>query len=297
MKKISYLLVVLFASVSVFMSSCKDDVAEKPIITVTNGFTGSVAVGAKATFTILVSSNEDLKTFEVTASSVGGTGTALTGVTPADAIIGTTFKSSLHSATLKYEYVVPANVTKVTLTFKVTDKVESNTASAEVTVGASLLAVTNWAANAVLGAQSAAAGSSCVGENGQVYLSADAKTNQSKVDFIAYFSTTASKLTLYAPNSATVKTIIQGQGWTVFNATAFYTTTITAANFATATSNDIKAAVTGTSVDNVVLENDKVIVFVTAGGKTGLLKVSGVTHSATGGATLTGRVVSSTPAK
>lgn len=285
---------MLFASTSLFLSSCTDDSETVPPTITVSPATASVKQGDKASFTVTVSSNEDLVDLTVSGGAINpATGSAFV----ADAAIksstatSATFASDKTSVTVKYDFVVDkaiAKDTKITVTFTVKDKKTTNTGTAEITVVAGAAAINSWTAT-IYGGNSTAGGSYCVSSDGTVYKEADAKTNSAKVDLVYYYATSAG---LYAPNDATLTATYTGWASAATkNATKFGATSITVAEFDAAT-DDAKittaaASATATKVDVAV---DKVYVFKTADNRLGLIKVKSITGNNSGTIVIEGKV-------
>ncbi len=306
MKKINVFFAILLMAVStVLLPSCgKDDAKTPPSIKVTAKSGVTVKKGEKATFDVEVSSaTSDLKDLKVTADPIyQGAVLAFTnsGTTTADALKSDgTFKSGLHAATFTFEYTVPTNATKdqeITLTFVINDKdAGTNNATQKFKVAdvVTTVTLTAWSASATVGDQSVAEGSSCVGLDGTVYKGADVTNNTGKIDFVMY--TTASVLYLYAP-SAAAPLYTAVNSWTTKNATKFYTTTVTSANYLTATSAELSTAIASsqTSYDKMAITADKVFAFVTVGGVKGFIHVKSVTAT---NAVLEARITTATTVK
>ncbi|OQX99673.1 MAG: hypothetical protein B6I24_02080 [Bacteroidetes bacterium 4572_128] len=118
-----------------FLTSCTEDDEDpviKPSITVTEVVASAYEQGTTVTYTIVIGSNEKLKTFKVIPSILGGEGTALTATTAdlfevEDSITTDNIDISTKNETLTYVYIVPlTNTGDVTITFKVTDAETSN---------------------------------------------------------------------------------------------------------------------------------------------------------------------------
>jgi len=143
MKK-SIVLISMFAIICMTFSitSCWNDVTSSPpSIAVTEDAGATYAGGSKVSYTIIVSSNNELKTFNVTASgATGATGTGITSTKPTDAFTtgsSTQFKNNLYTATIQYTFVLPASYAreKITFRFEVTDKDSRNDYEVTIPIG------------------------------------------------------------------------------------------------------------------------------------------------------------------
>jgi hypothetical protein len=293
MKSLNLILIFFVVAIGAMFTSCgESDDATPPEITIAGD---SVAkAGSVVYLTITVGSDADLKSISVSPSTTGGSGSGFVADSDFDKDSTSTsrnFVSDLNGTIVKYNYVVPSTIASgstITLTFTVTDKETSNTAIKTITVGSTVtpIALTSWTSEEI-GAQSNAKGSSMVALTGKVYtgtqLAADASL-YAKIDLIAYYS---GGFLLESPNVSQANTT----PFTTKNTTKLYETSMTAAQFTSASTNaDVDKYITGTSVGKITLTTDKVFAFVSANGYKGLIKVKSAGTSASGSAFVDGKV-------
>lgn len=146
----------------------------------------------------------------------------------------------------------------------------------------------------ILGGQDNTIGSSFASIDGSIYSLAEAKTNSAKVDWM-YYNGAQNHATLAAPIDPTAAEVfndLNGNGpasWTVRNATKFKTVTV---DFASVTDDSqIVTAATGATDTKVInLSVGKVIAFIAANGKMGLIHVDDITGFASGTMTISVKV-------
>jgi len=143
----------------------------------------------------------------------------------------------------------------------------------------------------VLGSYQNPTGSSFASIDGSVYDLAAAKANASKVDFL-YWWGASSSATIGAPDDPNAATVYSNATnglatWSVRNATRFATTTVTANDFDSYTSDtEIIPLATGASETRLgSLAVGNVLAFKAASGKLGLIKITDITAGADGSIT------------
>ncbi len=276
MKKL-YVLFGLFALMAVIFISCQEDDLEPPTISV-SPTTDDAGPGEAVSFTVSVSSDQELISVKVTASTAGATGTS------AD----TTFEKGKHTASYSYVYIVPSGLSEgseITLDFLVTDKEDlTDTATAVITIIRIEGDIVSYT-DITLGAQYASEGSSFATVDGEVYSRTEADAAQAKIDFIYYYGST-NQATLAAPSDESVNGGLGDDGfdwtelWNPQNATKFKSTSLTTAEFDAITMDGaIVTAATNASESKITkMAADKVYAFITASTsenaeKMGLIKV------------------------
>ncbi len=292
MKKVNLLLVLLFAVTLGFMSSCNPDEPVKPTIVVSETTGATYAQGSVVTYEIVVSSNEDLKTFTVSPSVVGGAGTGVIVTNPADVLTDGNFSSGLNSVTITYAYAIPATGiavgSEISIEFAVSDNVADNSSSKSFTVVSGAGNIVRFTA-VLMGAQASSTGSFLDANTGTVYTQADANTNQDLVDIVYYYGS-ANAATLCAPNDETVNGgagfLALCETWTTKNATLFGASSVSATDFDAMTDDSglVDTGLTDSKVTDLAVDN--LIAFETADGKKGLIKVSDLEPNSTGTITI-----------
>jgi hypothetical protein len=286
MKKSSILILGVFVLIAGFFSSCKKDstTGTGPDISFTNGIdNATVQSGESWTVTGLITSDvglDQVKYFKTVGGSKTQIDAAITSFTNKNE-----FNFTVSSGT------VTANTT---ITVEATDKDNvTNSLVFTITVGAAGGQITSYTAK-LLGASSNAAGSAFSTTTGLVYSKTDAATNNAKIDFIYFYSTTAGVLSeIISPSyGATNYTDFVTSSWTVKNSTKFYkTTAVSSADFDAMTNDSkITTAITGITWNTdervVNLAVGDIFAFKTAAGKYGLTKVTALTSGVSGSITI-----------
>jgi len=287
MKKLSYLLLAVFAASTIFTSCSEQTDPVAPAVTVTLKTTDAkYVVGEKLTYEIKVVASEGvLADATITPTMAGGTGTSA----------GTYKFTEETTETFTYFYVIPDKAgSKVTI--NVEAMLTEGTAvgegkSAEFTIGAALNSFTAK----IMGAVDNAAGSWFAASSGMVYKQTELAGNHSKIDMGYYYGDTNFG-TLAAPSDASLTEIYP----TAINA---WVGTKNATKFAAYTKSfdvpvlaDMVAAAnaaTTTLVKN--LDVNQVFVFKTQAGLVGLGKVTAITKTKAGSITVDFKVSTTAP--
>lgn len=282
---------VALAVSGVFTSCTKEDDPDGPQISFSNNLTettlpkGTTAWEINANITSLAGL-EEVKVFQVTSAGEDQIGTAITSFPDKnDYDLKVNITGIMEQTTIKVSATDKNNVTNSkNFVIKVT-------ANDPIPATDKLVFYTGTMA-AQLGAQNSALGSSYATSTGSVYLSSAAKTNASKVDFIYYYSSTASVAAeIISPKYAADNGgVVSANTWTVKNETMFKKTTLTAAQFNGIVATDeslVTSNATGFTEQRVtaLVAND-VFAFKTAAGKLGLAKVVSVEGTSAGKITI-----------
>ncbi len=156
-------------------------------------------------------------------------------------------------------------------------------------------AVTEFTAILMGAHENATDGSFMDAATGTVYKVAEAATNDSKVDFVYYYGAT-NKVTLAAPSDASVLEFgsLGVANWGTKNETKM--ATVAGADYSSYTTNDELSAAVDAESPSGTLSNelavDDVILFTTADGIKGAIKVTAVEASTTGTITLSVKIES-----
>jgi hypothetical protein len=180
--------------------------------------------------------------------------------------------------------------------FKVVDKAGySSEISFNITTEAAAGPINTFSMK-ILGAQTAATGSSFASIDGTIYSLAEAKANQAKVDFMYYYGAT-DLATLAAPDDAHAAQIFTNatnglQTWTTKNATRFKLVS-DVINWDAITDDEVIVAqcasgVTESRIPGLVA--GKYLAFITASGKKGMIKVESITTGDSGDITISVKV-------
>jgi hypothetical protein len=287
MRKLSLHLFSLFAVIGLFtMTSCDkevDTIDPVPTVTIPQAAATTAKVGDKVTFNVAVVAQAKIRSIE-TRLGTSTLGTAKT----------TGFTNST-SDSYPFEYIVKDTDAGKNLQFAfiVTDS-KDRTAQANYTLNVPVVgSIRTQNAQLLYGQANTTGGSFYTTEaTGTVYKQADAKTNAAKVDFL-YFYGASNLATIAAPSDADARTMYNNattglQTWTKLNNTKFVEKTMTKAEFDAATFASIDAAVTTPTATRInSLSANKVIGFVTEGGKKGLIFVNSITGTTDGNINIT----------
>ena len=297
MKKLHFLILgVLLAGITMFSSCSKDStdptVDQKPTLTfqVGTGYTSanatmpvgtSIKIGIRASAN--TSSGSKLVDMQMTRTYNGGS---------------QTYDTTLNNLTnFNVDFITKANTQAGDETFIFTIKDKSgqvNTLSIMITTTPVSNPINAFSMK-ILGAQGSATGSSFASIDGTVYNLADAKANSAKVDLMYYYGAT-DLATIAAPDDDHALTIFTGtsglQNWVTKNATKFKLIT-DAVDFAAIADDAVIVAQTASGVDQSrlpALASGKLIAFITASGKKGILKVESITGQDAGSMTISVKV-------
>ena len=290
MKKITFRLLSMLFAASLFVTTAcnteEDAVEPVPTVTIPQGAPSTAKVGDAVTFNVAVVAQSKIKSIETRK-----------GTTTLGAIKTSGFTNST-SDTYPFSYTVVAGDAGKTLEFAfiVIDtkdrKTEVNYSLAVASVGS----IRTQTAKLLYGQDNNTGGSFYSTEaTGNVYKQADAKTNQAKVDFLYFYGAT-NFATIAAPSDDAAKTIYNNattglQTWTTLNSTKFKEVTMTPGVFNEADFDAVDAAASGATLTKInSLAANKVIGFITASGKKGLILVNSVNGTATGSIDITIKV-------
>jgi hypothetical protein len=290
MKKINVLVLGVLVLFAGFFGGCKKDSTDSA----TFDFIGSdpyisadktVTAGSTIQFKWTISSPTSMASFDISKNDalVSGWG---------NKVIPSASKSTY---TDEASLTADANPGTYVYTFTVYDSegTEIIHKSITITVTASSAAITKYTAK-LLGASASATGSSFSTSTGEVFGSAAAATNSAKVDFIYFYSTSASVLAeILSPSYGSVNySSYVTANWGTKNSTKFAkTTAVTSSEFdAMTTDAKITSTVAGISWNTeervVTLAVGDIFAFKTAAGKYGLAKVTALTTGEAGSITL-----------
>ncbi len=270
MKKLNYFLLGLAALGMVF-TSCEDDEALGPEITFKAGdglITADATInkGETASFSWeAVKGDAKLTSFTIRIDNQDVDGFPKTDIDKEE-YQSTWAKQFLDAGTYAISFIAEDKDGK-----KATETIT-------VTVKEAAIELTSFTAVLMGGQTNTTTGSFLDADAGKVYLTADAKTNQSKVDVVYYFGS-ENKATLASPNDETVNgtgtnALSLTKGWTTQNATKFNTNPgITAAEFDAMTDDSKLEGVDVTASKANMLSEGDVAVFMTAAGNKGAIKV------------------------
>lgn len=268
MKKLNYLFVLLAAFGAFMFTSCEDDSTEDPITITAGTIPASVSVGDSVVFNISIVSQEKIETIEVRK-----------GTADYDGVLDVDNTAHVY----KFKYIAVEADAGETLQFSVivTDKKENEKIfdfSFEVTGG-----LITYSAVLMGDFENASLGSFYATSTNQVLTQANAKANAAIVDFVYYHGVTNGP-TIAAPDETGARSIYNNvttgiQEWSVANETTFKSITETQYN-AVITSGDAIALASGaTNPKADSLGAGKCFAFLTAAGKSGVVKVTEVTGS------------------
>lgn len=283
MKKLNYLLLISAIALSGFMFSCNledddDDLVDpKPTITVSLEAGSETGwKGDQVTYEIILGSNENLESFSVTPDNANG---------PAENFFDTVFSKNTKSVILQYTYTIPTSGVNdgdfIILTFEVMDKESSNETTKTITVQEPNTGnPISTHDNITLGSFNNQTGSFCASIDGSVYTVSQAKSNQSKVDFLYFYGAT-NAATIAAPDDADANTISTFglSSWTTKNSTKFKKV-VNTIDWASVTNDEAIVAETASGVTASKINNltdGDILAFITAGGKKGFIKVNSIT--------------------
>ncbi|MCX6249178.1 MAG: hypothetical protein NTX61_00345 [Bacteroidetes bacterium] len=289
MKKLLFILSVMLIAGSAFFSSCsKSDTtpaSQPPSITFGAGtgyLTGDATINAGTGFRVnIVAFPNTTSTSKLTKLTV----TRVQNNNPTVAI-DTTF--SLTSLNIVITAHASATAGTEKWFYKITDAADQ---AAEVSLTITTVNSSgpiNTFSMKILGAQHSTAGSSFASSNGNVYLLADAKTNQTLIDWVYYYGA-SDFASIAAPDDdnamAVFNDVTNGlQTWSIRNATRFNILS-DAITWDAITNDAVIIQQTATGVDGsriVSLSVGNYLAFITSSGKKGLIKVESITDGADG---------------
>jgi len=280
MKFLNSIFAVFFvATLALSLNSCSndDEITADPVdVIVTIDGTPSKQPGTNVKFNITVTSGSLMD--KVVISPVEN-GVVLSGQ---DVTIGLGGVSGAVDTSFTYSIANDAVVGKVVkFQFAAYDEVGEAKVEAEFTVTAPPAPIVAIFSNVIIEASTSGGSlnSNCASIDGTVYSYEAAKLStalQAKTDFVMVPGATADVSKLVAP--ASVSSVINGglDGWTTKNATKFFATTISQADYDAVTVNSdakITALATGTEVTDVVAATGTIFAFQTAGGLKGFAKM------------------------
>ncbi|MDO1448830.1 hypothetical protein Q0590_21310 [Rhodocytophaga aerolata] len=293
MRKLSLHLLSLFAAVSMFtMTSCsseEDTVDPAPTATIASTTPATAKVGDEITLSAAVVAQSKIKSI-------------VTRLDNADLDTKTSNFTNSTSDNYSFKYAIPSTAGGKELKFTIVvtdskDRVVNATHTVKVDATGS---VRTQSAKLIYGQDNTTNGSFYTTEaTGTVYKQADAKTNAAKVDFLYFYGAT-NLATLATPSDADAKTMYNNsttglQTWSKLNTTKFKELTMTKAEFEASTFASIETAATGataTKINN--LTANKVIGFITEGGKKGIIFVNSVTGTSAGNIDITVKIADAT---
>jgi hypothetical protein len=278
MKKLNVLFFAI-AAMAIGFTSCKpSEPAVPPTLTISPSTEQLAAVGATVTFTLNCSSDVELKTLAVSASTVGGTNSMFqdnAAEIESKTATEITFVNSNMSATgIKYDYVVPAGLatgTIVTLTFTLTDKDANATITGTVKVGTVAPVIVEYTGKTLTYTSTNLTDNNIINvADGSLLNGGGAVADMDLV--FAYNGTAGIMNTISSPNSTWLASAWFQTAWT---ATGKNNTEVMAftGDYAAATSETI-SALTITGEDVHALAAGSMVAFQTADGYKGILKVT-----------------------
>ncbi len=295
MKQVKSLLAV-FLLAGTFLTSCSKSDTTNPVDeTPSINFVGATGyISADATLTVGESFKVGINAFSNATS--GSKLTKLT-ITRVFNNIPVTQDTILSTATLNIviNATAAASPGPEKWYFKVTDKDnQSKEISLTITTVANAGDINTFSMK-IMGAQASTTGSSFASIDGSVYDLTLAKLNAAKVDWMYYYGAT-NLATIAAPSDPSATEVFTGTNgpgsWSVRNATKFKDVSTTV-DFASVTDDSkIILAATGSTVTLIPqLSAGKVLAFIAANGKMGLIKVETITgNSNTGSMTISVKV-------
>jgi hypothetical protein len=286
MRKLSLQLFSLFAAISLFtMTSCskeEDMVDPAPTATIASSTPATAKVGNEITIAASIVAQSKIKSIVTRHNNV-------------DLDTKTSNFTNSTSDNYSFKYSIPSTAAGKDLTFTIVvtdskDRVVNTNHTVKVDATGS---VRTQSAKLVYG-QSSTAGGSFYGTEaaGTVYLQAEAKANAAKVDFL-YFYGSNNLATIAATSDTDAKTVYNNsvtglQTWSKLNNTKFKEVAMTKAEFDAATFTSIETATGGATETKInKLADNKVIGFITEGGKKGLIFVNKITGDSTGNIDIT----------
>jgi hypothetical protein len=285
MKSVKKLFLFAFVGMVGFAYSCKKNTdVQDPQVTVSLTPT-SGAAGDQITISVVASADPSRNITKLVVDAISSNPVGSVN------ILDSTLKKNNVGYT--YTYTIPSgNTGTIQIKATVTDD-GSVTASgtADITITSAQQLRDDGSSD--MGAQNnTGKGSFYSTSEGTVYLSAAAKTNQAKVDFVYYYGTN-NMATLAAPSDASVDGgsghIDLGiQTWTVKNGTMFKKTS--GADYDNATASSVELAYNNASASadtkaNTLASGD-IIAFKTGNGKYGLIRITNITGTDTGSCTV-----------
>jgi len=210
----------------------------------------------------------------------------------------TVVDSTFSESTFSVDYLINANLSAGPETFLLTIKDKDGlTATQTLTITTTALTgEINSYSMKLMGAQHNSNGSSFASVDGNVYTMANAKANANKIDWLYFYGAT-DLATIAAPNDAHAAQVYTDATnglahWPVLNATKFKLIT-DAVDFNAIADDGVIVTQTATGVTETripSLATDKLIAFVTASGKKGIIKVESITTGDTGSMTISVKV-------
>jgi hypothetical protein len=290
MRKFNLLLVSLLVVASGFFTNCtKEEDPDGPVISFSNDLTSTTLQTGVTQYEIngnILSTTglDEVKFFQVTSAGEDQIGSAITSF---DDKTDYDFKLTVTN-------VVEETVIKVYATDKNDVSNSRNftikVATTTIPTGDKIISYTGTMA-AQLWGQSSSGGSAYSTSNGAVYGVSAAKTNQSKVDFIYFYSTTSGVgAEIISPKYAETNYTSYVTGWTTKNDTKFKATSVTASEFDNIvnTNDDLivssASSVTDQRITNLAVGD--VFAFITGSSKKGLAKVKALATGASGSITI-----------
>ena len=208
--------------------------------------------------------------------------------------------------TVTFDYEVPMDANdgdRINLRFEVSQRNASNVSRSfvvQVSGEAETVAINAYTAKLLGGQNNASNGSFFSTQNGEIYTVAQARDNQSMIDFIYYYGST-NQATIAGPtdDGAEQYSVFGLADWNTRNATEFKTVDVTPEAFIAIGDEEgaqINAAIAaGSDKDPITrarqLSVDNVFGFVTAGGKEGLVHVAEIEEGGDGSITINVKVV------
>lgn len=297
MKKMNWVLSLMMMVAVFFATSCTKDsedpiVDQKPTITLQ---VGTDYVYQNTTVTVGTPMKIGIRAIANTSS-----GSKLVDFTFTRTINGNTqtFDSTFSASTFNVDLMTNANaqVGNETFIFTIKDKNGQMSAVTIIITTTAISGEINAFTMKILGAQGSTTGSSFASIDGTIYKLADAKANANKVDWLYYYG--ASDLaSIAAPNDAHAAEVYNNatnglQTWAVRNATKFKVIT-DAIDFDAIADDAVIVAQTATGVDQsrcTALQAGKLLAFITAGGKKGIMKVESISGTTDGTLTISVKV-------
>ncbi|NOU46974.1 MAG: hypothetical protein HOO86_07930 [Bacteroidales bacterium] len=274
MKKINLLLLLVFVTGSVLMTSCSKDetiVDQHPTINLKGGagYTSTdvtINTDEQIKFGIIAnynaSSKEKIKNVKITLTSNN---------TPQ-----TLVDSTLNAVSFDTDYFLSFSAAgTIKLVATVTDA-DGLTAETGFDITVEQVGVTvKKKTNIELGSSNDTFGSYYSVTEELVYTVADANQNQAKIDF-GFYKGAANANTIASPDDADLNTVYHNDSWTTKNQTRFIMTAMTVAEFdAIADLYVFPEFVDANASSEIInLVNDKVLYFKTQAGKRGYIKIT-----------------------
>lgn len=283
MKKLNLFLGLGAIALSLFFTSCEEEVNPAPVISYDQASPVALAAGetsAVLTGTIVAEANlSEVKLFQVTDLSEQQLAT-ITSFTSGE--ITTT-----DDVNYNFRFEITGITEDVTIKITATDK-DDQVSSKSIEITSSGAALSSFTA-VLMGAQSnLTTGSYLDAETGEVYLQSGAESNSGLIDMVYYFGST-NEATLTAPDDVTVNggagNLSLCAGFSTKNATRFGASSLSSTEFDAATSADV-ADISVSNSKMIQLAQGDVIEFETDGGKKGLIKVASISTGTSGSITI-----------